>query len=476
MGGEADVIATTYQALPDLDAAAYELLRADIAARGVLVAVEVDEAGAILDGHHRVRACRELGIADWPVVVRSGWTEAAKREHAILLNLARRQLTREDRRAAELALRKLGWSLRRIATVVGVSAEAVRVDLAGVKILTPGAIPERVTGADGKAYPARHAPREAPPVEAVATPEGRVGHPTDYHPPVPVPGAKRLAQVAARQAGIAVAVAARPVQALPADGTIVRADALDFIRGLPDGCVDVTMTSPPYWAKRAYDADAPDARELGREARPDDYVARLAEVGAELVRVTAPSGWLVLNVGDTYGTIPGAYRTTGGSAVSAKLRLGAAGSLVEREPDVPAKCLSLIPWRVADALIAAGWLLRSVLVWAKLGHAPENVSDRLTSAWEPVLWFARSPRSWFEIPEGEGRGDLWHVHPGRQGAAGDHLAPFPDDLVAKVLGRTCPPGGLVLDPYAGSGTVRDVCRERGLRSVGCDLYFGEDAA
>ncbi len=86
-----------YQLLPDLTRDEYATLKADIAKRGVLVPVEYDEAGAILDGHHRVRACRELGIADWPRVVRDGMTEQQKREHVIRLNLARRHLNESQR-------------------------------------------------------------------------------------------------------------------------------------------------------------------------------------------------------------------------------------------------------------------------------------------------------------------------------------------------------------------------------------------
>lgn len=81
-----------YQLLPDLPADDYERLKADIAERGVLVAVELDEHGNVLDGHHRVRIATELGV-DYPTVVRSGLAEHEKRLHAVALNLARRHLT-----------------------------------------------------------------------------------------------------------------------------------------------------------------------------------------------------------------------------------------------------------------------------------------------------------------------------------------------------------------------------------------------
>lgn len=81
-----------YQLLPELSAEDYARLRADIAQRGVLVPVEVDENGTVLDGHHRQRIAAELGI-DCPTVVRAGMAEHEKRLHAVALNLARRHLT-----------------------------------------------------------------------------------------------------------------------------------------------------------------------------------------------------------------------------------------------------------------------------------------------------------------------------------------------------------------------------------------------
>lgn len=87
-----------YQVMPPLSADEYAALRDDIAARGVLVPVEYDETGEILDGHHRVQICGELGISQWPRLIRHGLTETEKRQHARRLNLDRRHLDREQRR------------------------------------------------------------------------------------------------------------------------------------------------------------------------------------------------------------------------------------------------------------------------------------------------------------------------------------------------------------------------------------------
>ena len=138
-----------YQLLPPLSEEEYAALKEDIAKRGVLVPVEYDEDGNILDGHHRVKICEELGIKNWPSIVRIGMSEEEKTEHVLALNLDRRHLTREQRRELVAKLREQGWSLRRIAEKVGISHEQARID-AGVKNLTPAT----VIGADGKQYPA----------------------------------------------------------------------------------------------------------------------------------------------------------------------------------------------------------------------------------------------------------------------------------------------------------------------------------
>lgn len=87
-----------YQVMPALGDEEYRELKEDIARRGVMVPVEFDEHGKVLDGHHRLQICAELGIKDYPKVIRAGMTEEEKRTHARKLNMARRQLSQEQRR------------------------------------------------------------------------------------------------------------------------------------------------------------------------------------------------------------------------------------------------------------------------------------------------------------------------------------------------------------------------------------------
>ena len=89
---------TQYQLLPQLSEDEYAALRESIRADGVKVPIELDERGAVLDGHHRLAICKELGITDYPRVVRVGLSEEQKIAHVLTLNLDRRHLSREQRR------------------------------------------------------------------------------------------------------------------------------------------------------------------------------------------------------------------------------------------------------------------------------------------------------------------------------------------------------------------------------------------
>lgn len=130
----------TYQFLPPLLPDELAALRADIEARGVLVPVEKDETGAILDGHHRALIAESLGL-DYPVVVREGWTEDQKVEHVIELNLARRHLKGLERAAVEARMRARGYSFRRIGKLVGMSPATVHADVSTVQDRTPDTAP-----------------------------------------------------------------------------------------------------------------------------------------------------------------------------------------------------------------------------------------------------------------------------------------------------------------------------------------------
>ena len=126
---ESSVATDLFQVMPPLPDDQYALLKADIAARGVLVPVEYDEEGHILDGHHRVKACRELRI-EWPSTIRYIPDMQARRQHARSLNLLRRQLTDDQRAQVMRDMRQDGMTIREIAKAAGVPKSTVHDALA----------------------------------------------------------------------------------------------------------------------------------------------------------------------------------------------------------------------------------------------------------------------------------------------------------------------------------------------------------
>ena len=154
MTGES-VAVDMFQVMPPLSADEYAELKADIQARGVMVPIEYDESGNILDGHHRVKACNELGIKEWPSVVRLGMDAQAKTLHAIKLNCARRHLTTAGKQTAiQKALHAAPEkSDRQLAKAIGVSHPTVAT--ARKELEQKGDLVKFTTstGADGKEYP-----------------------------------------------------------------------------------------------------------------------------------------------------------------------------------------------------------------------------------------------------------------------------------------------------------------------------------
>lgn len=174
-----------YQVMPDLTSDEFAALKADIAARGVQVPIELDENGNVLDGHHRLRACAELGITEYPTITREGMTEDEKVMHAYRLNTARRHLTpTQTRMAVAEALRRFpDRSNREIAAIMGISHPTVgkyrsQLEASGqvVSVTTR-------TGADGKEYPVRDHRGSTADVQDALTAVTTTAHPLAIEPP-----------------------------------------------------------------------------------------------------------------------------------------------------------------------------------------------------------------------------------------------------------------------------------------------------
>lgn len=167
---------------------------------------------------------------------------------------------------------------------------------------------------------------------------------------------------------------------------LYQGDALETLKQMEDESIHCCVTSPPYWGLRDYGVDG----QLGLESTPEEYVAKMVEVFREVKRVLRDDGTLWLNLGDSYS---GSCQTGGVNSISGN---GKSQPHVKhkRNTNLKPKDLVGIPWRVAFALQADGWYLRSDIIWAKPNPMPESVTDRPTKAHEYIFLLTKK-RNYF---------------------------------------------------------------------------------
>ena len=185
---------------------------------------------------------------------------------------------------------------------------------------------------------------------------------------------------------------------------VLLGDVRAELASLPNGYIQTCVTSPPYWGLRDYGIDG----QLGLESTPESYVQTMVEVFRQVRRVLKDDGTLWMNLGDSYwgsgkglngdGSHSSEHRQTDkqftnkGSLKTKKGDYLALG----REIGLKPKDLVGIPWRVAFALQADGWYLRSDIIWSKLNPMPESVTDRPTKAHEYLFLLSKSERYYYD--------------------------------------------------------------------------------
>ena len=289
---------------------------------------------------------------------------------------------------------------------------------------------------------------------------------------------------------------------------LLQGDCIEQMRALGDQSIHCVVTSPPYFGLRDYDMEG----QIGLEDTPDAYVARLVGVFREVRRVLRDDGTLWLNLGDSYASTGGHTAQGAGSQ-----RVGRSNAGVQNDGKgfsggggIKAKDLMGIPWRVAFALQADGWYLRQDIIWHKPNPMPESVKDRCTKAHEYIFLLSKSPRYWWDaeamkepaihkgrvvkasgagsknanagfgsdtkkgftkhdtlVGETRNRRSVWTVT--TKPYKGAHFATFPPDLIEPCVLSGCPVGGIVLDPFGGSGTTAGVALKHGRNAVICEL-------
>jgi DNA modification methylase len=177
------------------------------------------------------------------------------------------------------------------------------------------------------------------------------------------------------------------------DVKLYHGDVLEVLRQLEPGSVQTCVTSPPYWGLRDYGEPG----QLGLEATPGEYVARMVEVFSEVRRVLRDDGTLWLNLGDSYngaGHQRQNRQGVDGSPLFTRSHLH--GTTGRNTDDLKPKDLVGIPWRLAFALQDDGWYLRSDIIWAKPNPMPESVTDRPTKSHEYLFLLTKSPRYFYD--------------------------------------------------------------------------------
>jgi DNA modification methylase len=277
---------------------------------------------------------------------------------------------------------------------------------------------------------------------------------------------------------------------------------------VPTASIQTCVTSPPYWGLRDYDVDG----QIGLESSPAEYVDKMVQVFREVRRVLKQDGTLWLNLGDSYASIgrsardesPGVGAKQEMKAVERKLHWKAGGgnnfswSIPSFGTFIKPKDLVGIPWRVAFALQADGWYLRSDIIWHKPNPMPESVTDRPTKAHEYLFLLSKSERYYYDheaikeqalragdqnnatpqhneyaisrcITVGETRNkrSVWTI--ATQPYPEAHFATFPPKLIEPCILAGSRPGDTVLDPFAGSGTTLSVAKELNRQFLGIEL-------
>jgi DNA modification methylase len=270
--------------------------------------------------------------------------------------------------------------------------------------------------------------------------------------------------------------------------TILQGDCVQVLPQVESESVNCCVTSPPYWGLRDYGVDG----QLGLEATPDEYVAKMVQVFGEVRRVLRDDGTLWLNLGDSYARQAGDDQKKSTDSGMRTGRTGRSAELFKSGNNKPPeylkpKDLCGIPWRVAFALQADGWYLRQDIIWHKPNPMPESVRDRCTKAHEYIFLMSKSGKYYYdaEAIKGRQRGEngggveydhdttksnkrsVWTVT--TQPYPGAHFATFPPKLIEPCILAGCPEGGVVLDPFLGSGTTSAVARPLGRRTVGVEL-------
>ena len=294
--------------------------------------------------------------------------------------------------------------------------------------------------------------------------------------------------------------------------SIICGDALEELKKFPDESINSCITSPPYYGLRDYHKE----NQIGRETTVEEYLDRLVQVFREVRRVLKKDGTCFVVIADSYAGsgAKGNYA----DPKNPKGRKGQKQAINQKVRGYKSKDLMGIPWRLALLLREDSWYLRSDIIWYKENAMPETCRDRPTRSYEHIFLLTKSPKYYYDfdamkepvkevskrryvrgrsednkylnedagisiqninkarkygeykgdnIPQFRNKRDIWTIN--TTSFRGNHYAAFPPKLAEICMIAGCPKGGIVLDPFVGSGTVGMVALMKGRKYVGIEL-------
>ncbi|KKQ95335.1 MAG: methylase N-4/N-6 protein [Candidatus Woesebacteria bacterium GW2011_GWA1_39_11b] len=286
---------------------------------------------------------------------------------------------------------------------------------------------------------------------------------------------------------------------------IYKEPCLETLRKMPAGFLDCVITSPPYWQLRDYGYEG----QWGLEPTFQEYLAHLWEMMNEIYRVLKPTGTCWINLGDTYGTQSGNMA----KPQESKHTDYAGDAIAIKQPKSIHKCLLLIPHRFAIGCIDRGWIMRNDCIWAKRNAMPESTQDRFSKKHEYFFFMVKQEKYYFDLDairdkskplnrwggnkliaqgksewdKGTGQqsyrtrdmqpndgmknpgdvSDFWNIP--TKPSTEKHYASYNDALLMKPVLAGCPAGGLIYDPFMGTGSTAEVALRTGRRFIGSEM-------
>lgn len=288
-------------------------------------------------------------------------------------------------------------------------------------------------------------------------------------------------------------------------------DTLEVLKRLPAESIDCVVTSPPYWALRDYGIEG----QIGLEPNFEDYLEKLILIFKEVHRALKPEGTCWVNMGDTYASpIKGGGRGKPQNNLFDRVSERNRYSSLKTRTSLPPKALCLIPSRFAIGMLDTGWILRNEIIWHKPNAMPQSAADRFTADYEKIFFFVKSRKYHFTrqfepvrsperlkkplrnpanphkheygnpfvsainpdtydasrkriLERGRNMRSVWSVP--TRAYHGGHFASFTPKIVETPIKAGCPEGGIVLDPFMGSGTTAVVAKELGRNFVGIEI-------